>query len=226
MMNKKDFSIVCIGAGNVATHLAQALQQKGFHLSQIYSRTQESAEALAQTLGCAWTTCLEQVDEHADLYIVSVKDAVLETVISQLAHCNPDALYLHTAGSMPMEVWKEKFKNYGVAYPMQTFSKQREVNFEEVPFFLEANSPENLSLLQEIARSLPQRKTYGSHGGNIHFAKGKHKNYGNITRFSTQGLQKNWLQMKKLIRFFRQEQENTPSRKGIKKGVPLNSNLC
>ena len=96
MMNKKDFSIVCIGAGNVATHLAQALQQKGFHLSQIYSRTQESAQALAQTLGCAWTTCLKQVDEHADLYIVSVKDAVLETVISQLAHCNPDALYLHT----------------------------------------------------------------------------------------------------------------------------------
>ena len=88
MMNKKDFSIVCIGAGNVATHLAQALQQKGFHLSQIYSRTQESAQALAQTLGCAWTTCLEQIDEHADLYIVSVKDAVLETVISQLAHCN------------------------------------------------------------------------------------------------------------------------------------------
>ena len=76
MMNKKDFSIVCIGAGNVATHLAQALQQKGFHLSQIYSRTQESAQALAQTLGCAWTTCLKQVDEHADLYIVSVKDAV------------------------------------------------------------------------------------------------------------------------------------------------------
>ena len=87
---------------------------------------------MAQTLGCAWTTCLEQVDEHADLYIVSVKDAVLETVISQLAHCNPYALYLHTAGSLPMEVWKGKFKNYGVAYPMQTFSKQREVNFEEV----------------------------------------------------------------------------------------------
>ena len=74
MMNKKDFSIVCIGAGNVAT-------QKGFHLSQIYSRTQESAQALAQTLGCAWTTCLEQIDEHADLYIVSVKDAVLETML-------------------------------------------------------------------------------------------------------------------------------------------------
>ena len=38
--------------------------------------------------------------------------------------------------------------------------------------------------------TVPQRKTYGSHGGNIRFAKGKHKNNGNITRFSTRGLQK------------------------------------
>ena len=36
-----------------------------------------------------------------------------------------------------------------------------------------------------------QRKTYGSHGGNIRFAEGKHKNYGNITRFSTRGFLKN-----------------------------------
>ena len=43
----------------------------------------------------------------------------------------------------------------------------------------------------------PQRKTYGSHGGNIRFAEGKHKNNGNVTRFSIRGLQKNWLQMKK-----------------------------
>ncbi len=37
----------------------------------------------------------------------------------------------------------------------------------------------------------PQRKTYGSHGGNIRFTEGKHKNYGNITRFSTRGFLKN-----------------------------------
>ena len=74
--------------------------------------------------------------------------------------------------------------------------------------------------------TVPQRKTYGSHGGNIRFAKEKHKNNGNITRFSTRGFLKKLAPNEKLIRFFRQEQENTPSRKGIKKGVPLNSNLC
>ena len=64
--------------------------------------------------------------------------------------------------------------------------------------------------------TVPQRKTYGSHGGNIRFAKGKHKNNGNITRFSTRGFLKKPDSGKK----------DSPSRKGIKKGVPLNSNLC
>lgn len=153
-MDTKDKSIVCIGAGNVATHLSKALQQKGFQLLQVYSRTEESARTLAQALGCEWTTQLAQVCEQADVYIVSVKDAVLETVIDQLAHCNPEALYLHTAGSMPMEVWKGKRKNYGVAYPMQTFSKHRDICFADVPFFLEANTAENLSLLREIIENL------------------------------------------------------------------------
>ena len=44
--------------------------------------------------------------------------------------------------------------------------------------------------------TVPLRKTYGSATQNVRFAKGKHKNNGNVTRFSTQGLQKNRLQMK------------------------------
>lgn len=153
-MNKKKLSIVYIGAGNVATHLSKALQQKGFQLLQVYSRTASSARMLANALQCDWTTQLEQVNEQADLYIISVKDSVLETVSSQLTHCNPHALYLHTAGSMPIDVLKGKFRNYGVAYPMQTFSKEREVYFEDIPFFLEANTPESLQQLREITGSL------------------------------------------------------------------------
>ena len=66
--------------------------------------------------------------------------------------------------------------------------------------------------------TVPQRKTYGSHGGNIRFAKEKHKNNGNITRFSTRGFLRNG--------FRKEKRKDSPSRKGIKKGVPLNSNLC
>lgn len=40
---------------------------------------------------------------------------------------------------------------------MQTFSKQREVNFEEVPFFVEANSQEDAELLKAIAGTLSEK---------------------------------------------------------------------
>ena len=48
--------------------------------------------------------------------------------------------------------------------------------------------------------TVPQRKTYGSHGGNIRFAEGKHKNNGNITRFSTRGLQKQYFLIETTMR--------------------------
>ena len=43
---------------------------------------------------------------------------------------------------------------YGVLYPLQTFSKQRKVSFDEIPFFVEANQREDVDLLKSIASAL------------------------------------------------------------------------
>lgn len=159
-MNTTEYSIAFIGAGNVATHLAPALAQHGCRITQIYSRTAQSAIALAKPLDAPSITDLSQVDDKADLYIVSVKDSALEEVATALSrYGNPDALYVHTAGSMPMNIWKRKVCRYGVAYPMQTFSKQRKVDFSEVPFFIEAKQTEDTSLLKELTGRL-SRKVY------------------------------------------------------------------
>lgn len=151
-MERPDFNIVFVGAGNVASCLASALMQKGCRIVQVYSRTQESAQTLARKADCPYTTDLTQISGEANLYIVSVKDDALDDVTARLACSgNPDALYAHTAGSMPMDVWKGKIRRYGVLYPMQTFSKQRAVDFSAVPFFIEANSEEDACLLKEVA---------------------------------------------------------------------------
>ena len=42
-------------------------------------------------------------------------------------------------------------KRYGVLYPMQTFSKQREVDFNTVPFFIEASAPAEVGVLRMVA---------------------------------------------------------------------------
>lgn len=145
--------IVFIGAGNLATRLSLAIEAGGKHeIVQIYSRTEPSAKALAGLLHCNWTTSFQNVDNAADLYIFALKDDALAEAISWIA---PNAgLWVHTAGSVEMTVFKGHVERYGVLYPLQTFSKKREVDFEHIPFILEATSKKDEDILYYLASSL------------------------------------------------------------------------
>ena len=146
--------IVLIGAGNVATHLGVAWQQAGCKVVQVYSRTEQSALELACRLGVPFVTSLADVSMDADIYVVAVKDAVLQELIPALAKDREDALFVHTAGSMPMCVWNGHALRHGVLYPMQTFSKAREVDFASVSFFVEANNEVDMETLKILAGTL------------------------------------------------------------------------
>lgn len=150
----EDTPIVFVGAGNLATNLAKALYRKGFRIVQIFSRTEESARSLALQVEADYTTDLEELTGDAKLYIVSLKDAAFVELLPQIAEGKEHALLVHTAGSIPMSVWKGHTQRYGVFYPMQTFSKQREVKFDEIPFFIEAKTAEDVALLKAIAATL------------------------------------------------------------------------
>lgn len=148
--------IVLIGAGNLATHLGKALHAAGHDMVQVFSRTMQSAETLASLLDAEPLTDMAQVRDDADVYIFSVKDSALEQLISQL--CGGEKkVFLHTAGSMPMSVFREKALHYGVLYPMQTFSKQREVDFSIIPCFIEANDEFALKQIEGLAGQISHR---------------------------------------------------------------------
>ncbi len=153
----EDTSVVFIGAGNLATNLAKALYRKGFRIVQIYSRTQESAQSLAQLVEADYTTELSAVVEDAQLYIVSLKDAAFVQLLPGLVAGKEKSLWVHTAGSIPMNIWAGQAERYGVFYPMQTFSKQREVDFREIPVFIESNSEADTQLLKDIASTLSEK---------------------------------------------------------------------
>lgn len=148
--------IVLIGAGNLATHLGKALHAAGHDMVQVFSRTMQSAETLASLLDAEPLTDMAQVRDDADVYIFSVKDSALEQLISQL--CGGEKkVFLHTAGSMPMSVFRGKALHYGVLYPMQTFSKQREVDFSIIPCFIEANEEFALKQIEGLAGQISHR---------------------------------------------------------------------
>ena len=144
--------VVVLGAGNVATHLAKALKNNGFTIAQIYSKTIASAKSLADSIESDYSTELTEIYKHADIYIYALKDSALEYIISQ--NIIPNAIHLHTAGSVSIDIFEGKAENYGVLYPLQTFSKTKEVDFSKVPLLVEGNNDETTKLLLNIARQL------------------------------------------------------------------------
>lgn len=145
-----------IGAGNLATQLGKALKRKGHDVVGVFSRTEVSAESLAEKLSTSWTTSLSEMPD-ADLYIFSVSDAALPTLVQQFGTLRPHSFCLHTAGSMPLSVFSGKVKHYGVLYPMQTFSKARDVDFKYIPCFVEAGDENDLFTIRELAQSISSR---------------------------------------------------------------------
>jgi predicted short-subunit dehydrogenase-like oxidoreductase (DUF2520 family) len=126
--------------------MGKALLQAGHQLTSVNSRT------------------LAELPQHADIYIIAVKDSALQEVIEHLANrlqtstapfregmgvgCAP--LLVHTAGSMPLSVFDGYACRAGVLYPMQTFSMDREVDFHEIPLFIEGDDPR----IRAVAESL------------------------------------------------------------------------
>ena len=128
--------IVLIGRGRLATNLEHALLSAGHEVASVNSRT------------------LEALPLEADVYIVAVKDAALADVIRAATKGRESQLFVHTAGSMPMDMFKGLTTHYGVFYPMQTFSKERLVDFNDISVFLETNDDVSMERLKMLATTL------------------------------------------------------------------------
>ena len=144
--------VVIIGAGNVATHLSLSILKTSASIIQVYSRNEESACLLADCLGTDRTTRIREITPEADLYLFAVTDDALPEIIPQIPANK--GLWIHTAGSIPMEIFKGHTERYGVLYPLQTFSKSRKMDLRTTPFFVEACKPDDEKLLVEFASRL------------------------------------------------------------------------
>lgn len=146
--------ITLIGAGNLATNLGKALLKAGHNIVQVYSRTEESATTLARILDAEPVCSISDVDDTASVYIIAVKDSALASLLPSLCMNRGDKIFLHTAGSMNINVFDGMARNYGVFYPMQTFSKEREVDFSVIPCFIEGSDDAVSSVAKELAHTV------------------------------------------------------------------------
>ncbi|MEC5394636.1 Rossmann-like and DUF2520 domain-containing protein [Bergeyella sp. RCAD1439] len=137
--------IIIIGSGHVAYHMAKNFASNGINVKQLFGRNPQTLRAIAEETGFPFST--EKL-EKADLYLICVSDNAVEEVSTQIK--NPNALVAHTSGSLPKEILSGTYRKASF-YPLQTFSKHKPLDYQNIPVFIEADAPEDQNLLSELA---------------------------------------------------------------------------
>ncbi|MCH5225581.1 MAG: DUF2520 domain-containing protein [Muribaculaceae bacterium] len=130
--------ISIIGRGNVASHLHKALE--GITDVTIVN-----------------PHTLEELPEKNDIILISVADSAIVDVVNRLPPT--DAVIAHTAGSIPMKAVEGKSPNFGVFYPLQTFSKDIPLDYSIIPIFIEGSTPKSIETLKRLAHLISNNVT-------------------------------------------------------------------
>ncbi|TAF44130.1 MAG: DUF2520 domain-containing protein [Sphingobacteriales bacterium] len=144
-----------IGSGNVATHVSLALSKNGHSILQVYSRNFSNAQTLASKINAKAISSLSQIHQSVEAIILAVSDDAVSVVLKELSFIHPhNPIIIHTSGTLPIAVLSAIATQYGVLYPLQTFSKNVEINFLNVPLCVEANNKKTKQALLKIANSI------------------------------------------------------------------------
>ena len=150
--------VTIVGAGNVAWHLAPALENVGYPVREVYARNSNDAARLVKRLYAAQVAGnLDFSESTSKVFILAVSDNAIEYIAQEII-LPEEAVLAHTSGSVPMHTLSfAATEHYGVFYPLQTFTKSRRVEIEEVPFCIEASTAAAREVLLTMAGSISGR---------------------------------------------------------------------
>ena len=149
----KILNIVIIGSGNVAYHIAESFQAHShIHIFQVFNhRLSKEAKQFSKHFNCDLTTDYKSIYQKADIYIIAVKDDAIVEVAKQLIPLKLKGLVVHTSGSVDLNVLKNVSSKIGVYYPLQTFYKGANIDWNATPLLMEANGKSALDALKYLA---------------------------------------------------------------------------
>jgi len=111
---------------------------------------------LAERLGVDWTTDAERMDSQAEILLFCIADSAISEVFCRI-ETKKKPMMVHTAGSLPMDIFQGIAREYGVLYPLMTFSKDRPLDFHSVPVCIEGNTADSYTTLETMARGISGR---------------------------------------------------------------------
>ena len=162
-MKLASYHITFIGAGNLAWHLAPALENAGHYVKEVYSLSGVSAKHLVANLyDATLKNSLDFSDSTSQIFILAVPDDAIQAITQEIIL--PDlSLLVHTSGSKAIkELEYSAAAATGVFYPLQSFSKKRSVDFERIPVLIESESKEATEILKNLGKSISKNVQFVS----------------------------------------------------------------
>lgn len=142
-------TVVLLGAGNVASHLYKAFSNSELiSVKQWYNRSLETLKLYKNEVEI--TDDLDTLAD-ADVYIIAVSDDAVARLSEKLPFSK--RLVVHTSGSVGLHDMDSK-NTRGVFYPLQSFSKDAEMDFSNVPICVECEERKYVPLLKALAKAI------------------------------------------------------------------------
>ncbi len=148
MLNQ--YKIAIIGYGNLGFHLVNHLCEAGHSITQVFTRDKTKTRISKYKID--FIDELNLINEDSDIYFLPVKDDALAEVANQLSL--KGKIVAHCSASVDMNLLKNCSENIGVFYPLQSFSREVEVDFNNIPILIEGDNPSTISILKQVASSL------------------------------------------------------------------------
>lgn len=156
MIAVKQHSVI-IGAGNLAYQLSKALSTlKGMEVSVVHLRSTTTLKKIAKDTTCKTFTSYKALPLTADFYFLCVSDNAIVKVFETVLPLVKSGIICHCSGSTPLLSLKNEKISYGVFYPLQSFSINRNLNWKEIPILLEANIKTSERSLIKLAKQLSE----------------------------------------------------------------------
>lgn len=152
-MDSIHWKIAIIGLGRLGSQLAVRIGACGLQLVEILNRSAQKGTEIAKKTDARLISRIEDLSKNLDLYILAVPDDQIVQVARSLGKLLPkNALVVHTSGATPGSVLAPYFSNFGVFYPLQTFSAQTKADFTKIPILFDAVDAGSLTGLEKIAK--------------------------------------------------------------------------
>jgi predicted short-subunit dehydrogenase-like oxidoreductase (DUF2520 family) len=147
-----------IGAGNLAWHLAPALDNTDYAVKEVFSRNIQNASALTGKLYQAKAkTSLDFSLSPSRIFIIASADDAVQELVREII-LPENAILVHTSGSLPLSILSySAIANTGVFYPLQTFTKNKRMDFRDVPVFVESENADTERVLIAMAKAITKK---------------------------------------------------------------------